>query len=304
MCMNIARKANLTRPIIVYDINPKRTQDFHTEVSHTVVAQSIVEAASLADIICYSVPDDKASLSVLSEILKTDVNGKLIVDFGTNHPDTTNQEALLVQQMGAEFVACPVFGVPARAQAGDLIAVLAGSAEAVQQVRKITKGVIGDREIPLAGQDPGRATQLKVLGNSLILSMVEALAEAFVVSEKCGLGTHNLLRMVELMFPGPFVAYATRFQSGDYYQHDPPIFSVDLARKDARHALSIAHQAGVTMKNIELTDTYLKVEQSVRGSSGELAGIYGAKRLEVGLAYENGGDENAADTNGDKDGSK
>jgi 3-hydroxyisobutyrate dehydrogenase-like beta-hydroxyacid dehydrogenase len=296
--MNIARKADLTHPIIVYDMNPERTQDFSARVSHTVVAQSIVEAASLADTICYSVPDDKASLSVLSEILRADLKGKLVVDFGTNHPDTTNQEARLVQQRGGEFVACPVFGVPARAQAGDLIAVLSGSAPAVQQVQKFTKGVIGDREIPLAGEDPGRATQLKVLGNSLILSMVEALAEAFVVAEKCGLGTLDLLRMVELMFPGPFVAYATRFQTGDYYQHDPPIFSVDLARKDARHAQSIAHEAGVTMKNVELADSYLRVEQDARGSSGELAGIYGAKRLEAGLAYKNRAYKNGAHTNG------
>lgn len=296
--MNIARKANLTHPIIVYDMNPERTQDFSTRVSHTVVVQSIVEATSLADTICYSVPDDRASLSVLSEILRADVKGKLVVDFGTNHPDTTNQEACLVQQRGGHFVACPVFGVPARAQAGDLITVLSGSAPAVQQVQKFTKGVIGDREIPLAGEDPGRATQLKVLGNSLILSMVEALAEAFVVAEKCGLGTLALLRMVELMFPGPFVAYATRFQTGDYYQHDPPIFSVDLARKDARHAQSIAHEAGVTMKNVELADSYLRVEQDARGSSGELAGIYGAKRLEAGLAYKNRASKIGARTNG------
>lgn len=303
MCMNIARKANLAQPIIVFDMDTKRTQAFYAQVSNTVVAQSIAGAASLADTICYSVPDDKSSLSVLSEILKTDVKGKLIIDFGTNHPDTTTQEANLLRKREAEYVACPVFGVPARAQAGDLIAVLAGSVQAVQQARKITKGVIGDREIPLAGADPGRATQLKVLGNSLILSMVEALAEAFVVAEKCDLGTSNLLKMVELMFPGPFVVYATRFQTGDYYQHDPPIFSVDLARKDARHAQSIAHEAGVTMKNIELVDSYLGVEQDLRGSSGELAGIYGAKRLEVGLAYKNGAcgnGPNGAHTNGSK----
>src|ERR1700761_1555478 len=121
MCANIARKADLSKPVIVYDMNSQRTQAFHAMVSNTVIAQSIAEATSMADTICYSVPDDKASLSVLSEILREDVKGKLIVDFGTNHPDTTDQEALLAQQRGFEFVACPVFGVPARAQAGDLI---------------------------------------------------------------------------------------------------------------------------------------------------------------------------------------
>jgi len=287
MCANIARKANLSNPIVIFDMNSQRIQTFHANVGHTTIAQSAVEAASMADMICFSVPDDKASLSVLNEILKTDVNGKLIVDFGTNHPDTTKKEALLAKQRGFEFVACPVFGVPARAQAGDLIAVLSGETSAVRRVRSITKGVIGDKEIVLAGEEPSRATQLKVLGNSLILGMVEALAEGFVVAEKCGLGTANLLKMVELMFPGPLTGYANRFETGDYYQHNPPIFSIDLARKDARHALSIAQEAGMTMKNIELTDSYLRVEQELRGSLGELAGIYGAKRLEVGLAYEN-----------------
>lgn len=35
--------------------------------------------------------------------------------------------------------------------------------------------------------------------------------------------------------------------SGDYYKREEPLFAVDLARKDARHAQSIANKAGVTM---------------------------------------------------------
>lgn len=66
-----------------------------------------------------------------------------------------------------------------------------------------------------------------------------------------------------------------------------PLFSVDLARKDAQHALSLAKDAGVRMKAVELADGHLADVQKAKGSRGDIAGIYGAVRQEAGLTYEN-----------------
>jgi 3-hydroxyisobutyrate dehydrogenase-like beta-hydroxyacid dehydrogenase len=40
-------------------------------------------------------------------------------------------------------------------------------------------------------------------------------------------------------------------QSKDYYKREQPLFAVDLAMKDTRHAQSLANKAGVHMKNVE-----------------------------------------------------
>ncbi|KAJ9610432.1 hypothetical protein H2200_005209 [Cladophialophora chaetospira] len=287
MVKNITQKAGLSKPIIIYDISEDRLNQVHAEIQGTVKAKSIKEAAARAQIIFYSVPDDRACLSVLNDILSAGVKGKLIIDCSTIHPDTTNSEARRVEAGGGRFVACPVFGAAAMADAGQLICVLAGQKDAVDEVKPFCAGVMGKSNIDLSGEEPGQATRLKVLGNSFVLNMVEALSEGLVVAEKSGLGGRNLHKFIEIMFPGPYTAYSTRMLTGDYYKHDKPLFSVDLARKDARHAQSIAQQSGTVMRNVELADNYLKIVQEHKGSAGELAAMYGAKRLEAGLPFEN-----------------
>lgn len=65
-----------------------------------------------------------------------------------------------------------------------------------------------------------------------------------------------------------------------------PLFAVDLARKDAKHALHLAESAGVKMKDAEVADGHLADVQKHMGSKGDLAGIYGAVRQEAGLKFE------------------
>ena len=287
MCKNIVEKTKPSKPVIIYDIAEKRTQEIHAKIGHSTIASSIAEAASKADIIFYSVSDDRAVLSVLKEILRTDIKGKLIVDCSTIHPDTTMQEAEEIEAKGGIFVACPVFGAAAMADAGQLICVLAGKHEAVSRVKPFCKGVIGKEIIDLSGEEPGKATLMKIIGNTFVLNMVEALSEGHVVAEKTGLGTHQLHKFIEIMFPGPYTSYSNRMITGDYYKRKDPLFSVGLGRKDARHAQSLAQKAGTSLKNVELADSYLQVVEKEKGSMAEFAGLYGAKRLEAGLPFEN-----------------
>lgn len=111
---------------------------------------------------------------------------------------------------------CTVFGAPAAAEAGQLVFVLAGPAGSVEKVKPYTTGVMGRAIIDYSGQDYGKATLMKVIGNTFILNMVESLAEGHTAAEKTGLGTENLHAFLEQMFPGPYVAYSNRMMKGDY----------------------------------------------------------------------------------------
>ncbi|KIV89468.1 hypothetical protein PV10_06865 [Exophiala mesophila] len=287
MCKNLVEKGNLSHPLIIHNRTVKRAQELSAKIGHSVVASSIRELVSKADIIFYCLGDDPAVLSTLDEILQSDVTGKVLVDCSTVHPDTTTKEAELIENKGASFVACPVFGAPAMADSGNLICVLAGKVEAVDKVKPFCKGVMGRENIDFSGQEPRKATLLKVLGNTFVVSMIETLSEGHVAAEKTGLGVKELHQFIEIMFPGPYTAYSNRMQSGDYYQRDEPLFAVDLARKDARHAMDLVSKAGGRMKNVELADSYLKVVKEVQGEKGDIAGIYGAKRVEAGLPFGN-----------------
>ena len=106
------------------------------------------------------------------------------------------------------------------AESGNLVCVLAGPASLVEKVKPYCKGVMGRANIDFSDQSPGRATLLKVIGNTFILNMVESLAEGHTVAEKSGLGNENLHQFIETMFPGPYTAYSSRLTTGDYYKRE------------------------------------------------------------------------------------
>lgn len=66
-----------------------------------------------------------------------------------------------------------------------------------------------------------------------------------------------------------------------------PLFNVDLARKDVKHALKLAETSGTRLKDVEVADGHLAAVQKHMGSRGDIAGIYGATRQEAGLQFEN-----------------
>lgn len=288
MCKNVVEKGSLSHPLIIYNRTPKRSTDLaHTIGSKVTVAPSISAAVTKSSIIFTCVGDDAAINETIDAALQEDVTGKLFVDCSTVHPDTTNALASRITAAGAEFVACPVFGAPAMADAGKLICILAGPKESVEKVKPFTKGVMGRAFIDFGGQACGKATTLKIIGNSMILNMVESLSEAHVLAEKSGLGNDNLHSFIEEMFSGPYIAYSTRMLAGDYHKREEPLFAVDLARKDAGHAMSLAKASGTSMKTMEIVDDHLKIVKDEKGEKGDLAGIYGAVRKEAGLKYEN-----------------
>lgn len=300
MCKNLVEKGKLSEPLLIFNRTKSRADDLSSKIGHSTVAASVEELVSKSDIIFYCLGDDASVLEMVDNILKTSVKGKLLVDCSTIHPDTTKQENEKITSAGAHFVAMPVFGAPAMADSGNLVCVAAGKAEDVEKVRPYTTGVMGRAIIDYSGQEPSKATLLKIVGNTFILSMVTTLAEGHVVAQTSGLGTDELHKFVETMFPGPYTAYSTRMLSGDYYQRQEPLFAVDLARKDARHAKKVAEdsgtflskailvpknldqlthggqantQTGTRMRIAELGDEYLASVKDEMGEKGDIAGI-------------------------------
>lgn len=289
MVKNLAEKGSYTAPLVLYNRTTARAEKLSSSLpsGKTSVAQSIEEAVKEADIIFTCVGDDKAIEDTIDAALKGPAQGKLFVDCSTVHPDTTNKLAKTVNGAGAEFVACPVFGAPMMADNGQLVCVLAGPKAQVEKVKPFCKGVMGRAEIDYSDQPHGAATRLKIIGNTFIINMVETLSEGHTLAEKSGLGTDNLHTFVETMFPGPYVAYSNRLRQGDYYKREEPLFAVDLARKDAKHAMALAKTHDVRMRDLEVADKHLEDVQKHMGQKGDIASIYGAVRAESGLKFEN-----------------
>ena len=290
MIKNIVERGTYQAPLLIFNRTQARAEKLASTLPEdkVKVASSIEEAVKDADIIFTCVGDDAAITSTIDIALKSPkAKSKLFVDCSTVHPDTTNELAKKVNDAGAEFVACPVFGAPAMADAGQLVCVLAGPKEQVNRVRPFCKGVMGRAEIDFSDQPHGNASRMKVIGNTFILHMVECLSEGHVLAEKSGLGVENLHNFIEVMFPGPYVAYSNRLKSGDYYQREEPAFMARLARKDWNHAKSLADANGVKVKGLDVAGQHLQDVMDQKGDKGDIAGVYGAVRREAGLEYGN-----------------
>lgn len=289
MTKNLVEKGNLDQPLLLFNRTKQRAVDFSQTLpsGKSEVVESVEAGVSKADVIFTNLADDHAVESAIGQAIKSGVKGKLFVDCSTIHPETTERVAKALVGAGAEFVAAPVFGAPAMADAGLLIGVLAGPKAAVEKVKPYFTGVMARAEVDMSDEPYSKATTLKIIGNTFVLNMVEQLAEGHVLAEKSGLGTKYLHEMIGNMFPGAYAAYSTRMLSGDYYKREEPLFAVDLARKDARHAMSLAKAAGTTLHNVETGDRHLVALKEHAGEKGDIAGIYGAVRKEAGLAFEN-----------------
>ncbi|KAF1926393.1 uncharacterized protein M421DRAFT_422731 [Didymella exigua CBS 183.55] len=290
MCANLVSKGSLDKPLILYNRTQKRSDDLSAKLgsSKTKVATTIPEAVKDSDIIFICVGDDAAVNDTVDTILTEDVNGKLIVDCSTVHPDTTNALEKKITAAGAEFVGMPVFGAPAMADAGTLVCVAAGRSSSVARVLPYTDTVLGRATINFSAQPAGNATLLKVIGNTFILNMVNQLSEGHVLAEKTGLGVDNLHAFITAMFPGPWAAYSQRMLAGDYYKREEPLFHIDLARKDARHAKALADASGTSVKGLDVARERLDTVKEVLGDKGDIPSVYGAVRKESGLEFENG----------------
>ncbi|KAJ5780255.1 hypothetical protein N7457_005415 [Penicillium paradoxum] len=294
MSLNIAKKGPQRGPILLYNRTAARATTHAAKLPNAQVAGTIPEAVTKSDVIFTCVGDDAALDAIVSAILDTpaDLSGKTFVDCSTVHPDTSRRVEKALEARGAGFVACPVFGAPNMADAGQMIVVPAGKREAIEKVAGFFDGVVAKKTIDLAGGsgadiDVGKAATLKVLGNTFILNTVGVLAESLVAAEASGLGVGPLKEWLGLFAPGPFANYAERMTSGDYYQREEPLFAVDLARKDLRHASGIAREGGLRMRNVEVTDELLRDVKAEKGEKGDIAAVYGAVRKGAGMEFEN-----------------
>ncbi|KAJ4361230.1 hypothetical protein N0V95_002048 [Ascochyta clinopodiicola] len=293
MCKNLVEKGDLQKPLIIYNRTKEKSEDLASKLgpNRTKVVDTVNSVVKEADIIFMCLGDDASVISVVDVMLQEDVKGKLIIDCSSLHPDTTNDLEKRITVQGAEFIGMPVFGPPAMAESGQLVCVLAGKSLSCSRVKPYIKDVMGRAEIDFPNQPAGNATLLKMIGNTFILNVVNQLSEGYVLAEKSGLGVENLRKFVGAVLPGLYMEYSQRMLQGGYHKRAEPLFHVDLARKDARHAMSLGEssEAQDGLKLLKVVLDRLDVVKAELGERGDISSVYGAVRKEAGLDFKNEG---------------
>ena len=142
------------------------------------------------------------------------------------------------------FVAAPVFGRPELAAAGKLYVLAAGEQAAVQMTAPLLDAI--GQQTFVVSETPKAAYLVKLSGNFLIGSVIEALGEAIAFVGKGGLDARQYVDILtSTLFGAPiYQTYGTLLADGKF---EPAGFAAPLGQKDIRLVLAAAEDLRVPM---------------------------------------------------------
>jgi 3-hydroxyisobutyrate dehydrogenase-like beta-hydroxyacid dehydrogenase len=141
------------------------------------------------------------------------------------------------------YLSAPVFGRPDAAEQKKLVVVAAGSDGLVECCRTLLDAI--GRQTLVAGTEPWQANAVKLCGNFMIASMIEAFGEAFATLRKAGVDPHRFTEIMNALFASPMYAnYGSVIADGRF---EPAGFALALGLKDMRLALETARECASPM---------------------------------------------------------
>jgi 3-hydroxyisobutyrate dehydrogenase-like beta-hydroxyacid dehydrogenase len=253
--MGSAMAANLLKAghaLAVHNRTPERTAP--------LVAQGARHAASPSDaaegeIVITMLADDRALEDVVfgpKGLLEALPAGAIHVSMSTISMALAERLEAAHAAKGQGFISAPVFGRPEAAAQAKLFIVVAGDDGHVQRSLPVLEA-LGQRCFVI-GREPHKANIVKLAGNFLITSVLEALGEAFALTAKAGIDRKEFLTLLtSTLFDAPVYKTYGGIIAEERYQ--PAGFKASLGHKDIRLVLAAAEALKVPMPLASLVAT-------------------------------------------------
>ena len=192
------------------------------------IADTPAEAAGGADVVLTVLSDTEAVLSSVEGALTAAGSEALWLQMSTVGIEGTERCAELAKEAGVDFVDAPVLGTKAPAEQGELVVLASGPDEARARLEPIFD-VVGKRSMWLG--EAGSGSRLKVVLNSWIVAVVEALGETMALAEAIDVRPEVFL---EAIAGGPLDLPYAQLKGKAIIERDfEPSFKLGLAAKDA-----------------------------------------------------------------------
>jgi 3-hydroxyisobutyrate dehydrogenase-like beta-hydroxyacid dehydrogenase len=220
------------------------------------VANSPADASRDAEVVMTMVADDLALEQVafgsdgLAPALKS----------GCIHLSHSTISTVLARKLTSEhaqrkqgYVSVPVFGRPEAAETKNLVLVAAGPTEYVERCRPLFDAV--GRQTFVIGTEPWQANVAKLCGNFMVISVIEALGEAYATLRKAGVAPEAFLEIMTALFGSQVIANYGRIIAQE--QFTPAGFALPLGLKDVRLLLAAAEECAAPMPLASLVHDHL-----------------------------------------------
>jgi 3-hydroxyisobutyrate dehydrogenase-like beta-hydroxyacid dehydrogenase len=239
-------------------------------------------AATFSEIVFSMLADDAALTAVLSGdhgVLAGLKAGALHVSMSTISVATADEVASLHRSRGQRFLCAPVFGRPEAAAVAKLFVVASGEAQNLQTAAPLLAQI--SQRVFYLGETPSAASLVKLCGNFMILSAIEALAEALAWGEKGGVPAKKLEVLTGTLFDTPvYRNYGAAILDKKYR---PAGFAAPLGLKDMRLVGQSAEMLRVPMPLLGIVRDHLLQAIAQQGEDVDWSAIGGSVAKNAGL---------------------
>jgi 3-hydroxyisobutyrate dehydrogenase-like beta-hydroxyacid dehydrogenase len=184
---------------------------------------------------------------------------------------------------GQLFAAAPVLGRPDKAAQGQLYIIAAGAPTVVSSCKPLFDAM-GQKTIVI-GNAPQAANLVKLSGNFLTGSVLEAMGEAMALVRKAGIDPHRYFDLLtSTLYTGPvFTDYGGLISDQKF---EPAGFAAPLAEKDLRLTLAAAETLRVPMPLASLVHDRLQTVIARGGEKLDWSAIGQLAAADAGLDHK------------------
>lgn len=214
--------------------------------------------------------DEAATDAVLASGpgLKGNVRGRTVINMGTMAPAWSEARARDMEEAGGEWVEAPVSGSRGPAEAGELVAMLAGPDAAVARVRTLLAPLC--REIFVCGRAPD-ALRTKLAVNLFLITMVTGLVEAVHLARRSGLDLEVFRAILDA---GPMASAVSRGKLDKLIRGD---FAVQASIRDVlKNSMLVedaARQAGAAAPLISVCSRLYEAAEQLGADHLDMAAV-------------------------------
>ncbi|MBD2771359.1 NAD(P)-dependent oxidoreductase [Iningainema tapete] len=269
-------------PVTVWNRNPESCQPL-VEKGATQ-AQTPAQAVENAEAIMYCLANDNAVEEVVfgqNGILSNVKSGQIAIDMSTVHPDTSRREAAAYAEKQVEFLDAPVFGSKNESATGGLWIVVGGKRDVFERVKPILEPL--SETVHYLG-DTGKGASMKLVGNSIVATQIEALGEALILATKAGLNPKDVLDVLHVVdFRSPiFDGVGNMLVNRDFTPH----FALKNLLKDANLIARFAQDLNSPTPAAAIVRETIKVAVNQGWGEENASALIKALELEAGVTVE------------------
>lgn len=276
MAANLAKKGDAVR---VWNRTPARAQPLRE--AGATVAETPARAASGAEVVCLCLADPpavEAAFFAPDGVEAALAKGALVIDFSTGSPQLAARLDAAVRAKGARFLESPVTGSRNGAAAGTLV-LMCGGEPAVFEAAQPLLAKVATRVIHVG--PVGTASRVKLMGNTIIAMMLQALCEGMVQATRAGIAPEKLLEVIQASgYASPYWDFKGKaILARDFETH----FSADLMHKDLSLALAAADDLRVPVPGLAMVREQFQALRAAGRGGEDIAALVKVLEAQAGV---------------------